>query len=190
MAQPKTLVLFWSATGNTQKVADAIRDGLEQEGLSPVVSKIADAQDHELYDYDLVFIGTPSYQFLPPKPVLAFVDRKMAHHRQCGDIELCAPPKQGKAAVVFCTYSGPHTGIDEATTAGKYLGQFLAHIGFDVVAEWYVVGEYHGSVERSTRGKLGDIRGRPNAHDLADIQAKTRGIINLWRQTWTKQPVA
>lgn len=159
--RPKALVLYWSATGNTMKVARAICAGLEQEGLSPVLVRVADAQDQELYDYDLVFLGAPSYQFLPPEPVLAFVKQKMRLHNQRGDIKLCAPARPNKAAVVFCTYSGPHTGIDEATTSGKYLSQFFAHLGFPVVAEWYVVGEYHGSLEFSTKGKLGDIRGRP-----------------------------
>jgi hypothetical protein len=83
--------------------------------------------------------------------------------------------------VVFCTYSGPHTGIDEAITAGKYMGQFLAHIGLDVMAEWYVVGEFHGRPDHSTEGKLGDIRGRPNEQDLMDIEAKTRQIVAQWR---------
>ena len=75
-----------------------------------------------------------------------------------------------KHALIFCTYSGPHTGIDEATPAGKYAGQFFEHLGITVLDEWYVVGEFHGSEERSTLGRLGDIRGRPNEQDLARVR--------------------
>jgi hypothetical protein len=72
--------------------------------------------------------------------------------------------------VVFCTYSGPHTGIDEAIPACKYMGQFFAHIGIHVAGEWYIIGEYHGKEDRSTMGPLGDIRGRPNARDLQKVE--------------------
>jgi hypothetical protein len=70
---------------------------------------------------------------------------------------------------------GPHTGIREAIPAGLYAGQFFEHLGFTVLDEWYVVGEYHGSEEASTQGRLGDIRGRPSDEDLSKVkQAATR----------------
>ena len=79
--------------------------------------------------------------------------------------------------VVFITYSGPHTGIKEATPAGDYLEQFFEHIGFEVAAKWYVVGEFHNSEENSTKGVLGDIRGRPNQQDLADVENKVSALL-------------
>ncbi len=78
----------------------------------------------------------------------------------------------GKYALVFVTFSGPHVGIDEALPAGKYLVQEFEHLGFDVKGEWYIVGEFHGWKTGSTRGKMGDIRGRPNTEDLARIEKK------------------
>jgi flavodoxin len=166
----KTLILYWSATGNTGKVAEAIRKGLERAGIAPVIMKINEAKDEGLYKYDLVFMGSPSYQFLPPEPVQKYVNEKLKYHREKGDIKPCAPKIPGKSAVVFCTYSGPHTGINEAIPAVKYLGQLFEHIGFDVVGEWYVVGEFHKHEDLSLNGKLGDIRGRPNEKDLARIE--------------------
>ena len=101
----------------------------------------------------------------------------MKIHGDRGDIKPCAPKIAGKTAVIFCTYSGPHTGINEATTAGDYMGQFFEHIGFDVAAKWYVVGEFHGNEEMSTRGRLGDIRGRPNSEDLAEVENNVFKLI-------------
>jgi hypothetical protein len=49
---------------------------------------------------------------------------------------------------------------------GKYIGQFFEHLGFAFVDEWYILGEYHGSIERSTKGRMGDIRGKPDKNDL------------------------
>jgi hypothetical protein len=79
--------------------------------------------------------------------------------------------------MIFCTYSGPHTGLREATPAGQYAGQFFEHLGFDVLEEWYVVGEFHGSEEASTVGRLGDIRGRPNDEDLEQVKQDVTRIV-------------
>lgn len=134
------------------------------------VRRIVAGVPESILEYDLVCLGSPSYQFLPRRVVLDFVAERMRHHNERGDIVVRAPKRPGKRAVVFVAYSGRHTGLDEATTAGKYLGQFFAHLGFEVAGEWYVVGEFHGNEEASTKGWLGDIRGRPNAADLAEVR--------------------
>ena len=175
--QLKTLIVYFSATGNTDKVAHAIRDALEKEKVTPTFLKVTEAAEKELYDYDLVFLGSPSIQWLPAKPVLSYIEEKHKLHGKRGDVKLCAPKITGKTAVVFCTYSGPHTGISEATTAGKYMRQFFEHIGFEVAGEWYIVGEVHGSEEASTKGRLGDIRGRPNEQDLAQVKNDVHQLV-------------
>ena len=88
-----------------------------------------------------------------------------------------APKVPGKNALIFCTYSGPHTGIREAIPAGLYAGQYFEHLGFTVLDEWYVVGEFHGSLELSTQGRLGDIRGRPNEDDLRKVKEDSRRLV-------------
>ena len=173
----KTLLLYWSATGNTEKVAGTIRRSLEATGIEPVVKKVEEADSEEILQYDLVFLGCPSYSFLPPPPVLKWVERKMKLHKQRGDIKLTAPVIPGKTAVIFCTFSGPHTGINEALPVGEYLGQFFEHIGFSVAGKWYTVGEAHGNEEMSIKGRMGDIRGRPNAQDLAEIEEKVAALL-------------
>lgn len=173
----KALIVYWSATGNTRKVADTIARALTQNGINPEVKKIAEAVDTDLYQYDLIFLGCPSYQFLPPEAVLRFVKDQMKVHNAKGDIQPCAPQRAGKTAAVFCTYSGPHTGIREALPVGEYLGQFFEHLGFKVAANWYIVGEFHGREVLSTQGKLGDIRGRPNLKDLAEVESNVRELI-------------
>ena len=176
--QLKVLVMYYSATGNTEKVAHAIRRALEKEKVKPTFLKVTEASKEELYDYDLVFLGSPSIQWLPGKPVISYIEEKHRLHGRRGDVKLCAPKIPGKTAVVFCTYAGPHTGIDEATTAGKYMRQFFEHIGFNVAEEWYIVGEVHGSPEASTKGRLGDIRGRPNQQDLAQVEKDVSRLVS------------
>lgn len=173
----KTLIVYWSGTGNTEKVAKAIHRGLKRKGLKPPIKMVEEASKENLYDYDLVFLGSPSHTWMPAQPVLKFIEEKRREYAKCGLIKPCAPKFPGKNAVVFCTYSGPHTGINEAIPAGKYMRQFFEHLGFDVKAEWYVVGEFHGREQLSTKGKLGDIRGRPNSQDLAKVENDTVQLI-------------
>jgi hypothetical protein len=173
----KAAVIYWSKTGNTEKVATAIREGLEAGGVQVLFRRTEDAGAVDFYDFDLICIGFPSYQWSPPKPVDAFLKGKFGEYRRQGRVKTGAPKVPGRNALVFCTYSGPHTGLNEAIPAGKYVGQFFEHLGFTVVGEWYVVGEYHGSEEASTLGRLGDIRGRPSAEDLRKVKQDVRHLL-------------
>ncbi len=171
----KALVLYWSKTGNTLKATQAIADGLAQAVGDVDMLRVEDAAESDWFDYDLVCLGFPSYQWRPPKPVDDYLQSRFALYRRDGRVKTGAPALPDKHALILCTYSGPHTGIDEATPAAKYAGQFFAHLGF-AVDEWYVVGEFHGSEERSTQGPLGDIRGRPNTEDLAEIRQRAESL--------------
>jgi len=173
----KAVIIYWSKTGNTEKVARAIKEGLEAGGGEVELAQAEKAGDVDYYDYDLVCVGFPSYRWRPPKPVEKLLAQKFAAYHQQGRVKTGAPKVPGKNALIFCTYSGPHTGIDEAIPAGKYAGQFFEHLGFTVVGEWYVVGEFHGSEEKSTQGRLGDIRGRPNAEDLEKVRQDAAQLV-------------
>jgi hypothetical protein len=134
------LVLFWSKTGNTKKVAFAIKDGLESAGLA-----------------------------------------KFDAYKKQEKIKKGSPTIQGKYALIFCTYSGPHTGLREATPAVLYGGQFFEHLGFTVLGEWCVLSEFPGSEELSTQGRMGDIRGKPTPEDLEKIKSDTKQLVcNLY----------
>jgi flavodoxin len=177
-AKPKALIVYWSATGNTEKVANTIQKILSQEQISTDMLRLPTEEEVHLYDYDMVFLGAPAYRWLPPKQVQEFIDKIFVYHRERGDVKPCAPKMPGKFAVSFCTYGGPFTGVKAAIPAGKYMGQFLEHIGFDIKGEWYTVGQFSGDNPLNTKGTLGDIRGRPNAQDLAEIENNTRELIS------------
>ena len=171
------LILYHSKTGNTEKVAFAIKRGLEKTGFKIDMKKIAEVNGDTLYDYDLVCFGSPVYHSLPPPPVFKFIKQNDNRYRKLGEVRLSSPKLLNKNAIVFCTYSGPHCGIEEAIPTGKYLCQFFAHLGFDVKAEWYEVGEFHEWRAGSVKGRLGDIRGRPNEEDLALVELKTIQLV-------------
>ncbi len=175
----KAVIIYWSKSGNTEKVALSIKEGLEDTGVNTELKKTEEAKDVDFFGYDLVCIGMPSYQWHPPEPVVSFLKNKFNEYYKEERIKVSAPQVPGKNALVFCTYSGPHTGINEAIPAGKYVGQFFEHLGFRVLDEWYILGEFHGSEEMSTKGRMGDVRGKPTDDELEKIKQDT---IHLAKQ--------
>jgi hypothetical protein len=173
----RALVLYWSHSGNTEKVASSIRSGLELGGLTVTTRRVQESTEVDFFDYDLLCLGFPSYNWHPPKPVDEYLRARFARYRAEGRVIPGAPLVPGKNALIFCTYSGPHTGIREAIPAGKYAGQFFEHLGFAVVDEWYVLAEFHGDEELSTRGRMGDIKGLPSEQDLARIEDQARLLV-------------
>ncbi len=172
----RALIVYWSKTGNTEKVAKAIKQGLETKDIQVNLQKAEEAEKIDYFDYDLVCIGSPSYSWHPPEPMTNFLKKKFAEYRQQGKIKPSSPKVPGKKALVFVTYSGPHTGIDEATPVGKDIRQYFEHIGFSVIDEWYILSEFHGSLENSTKGRMGDVRGKPTAEELQKIMQDSKQL--------------
>jgi multimeric flavodoxin WrbA len=183
MAPLTALVLYWSAGGNTRRVAEALAQGLASQGAAVTLLSMADAATEEIdaEAYDLVCLGSPSYHFGVPAPVRRYVEQMGQRGRALGLPQFGSPPRPHKWAVVFVTYGGPHTGLDEATPAGDYMAQALRHVGRQIRGAWYTVGAFHGDPDREHNrlGWLGDIRGRPNEHDLGVIKSNARGLAYL-----------
>lgn len=186
----KVLIFYWSFSGNTKKVALTIQKSLKELEIDPVLKKITakGSENINFFEYDLIFIGTPVYDFLPPKPVLKFMQVKLKQYKKEGYVKLKAP-RIGKNVVIFCTYAGDHTGESEAIPVAKYIGQIFDHLGFDIKGEWYIVGQLFiksktkEELERyNTQGKLGDIRGRPNGDDLAKVEKDVINLVNSLNQ--------
>jgi hypothetical protein len=173
----KAAILYWSAGGNTEKVAQVIYETLETSGVGTVLQRIENADEIDWFDYDLLCVGFPSYQWRPPQPVDKYLQHKFSEYRRLGKVQVGAPPLPGRHALTFCTYSGQHTGINEALPATRYAGQFFEHLGFTVWGDWCIVGQYHGSEQANTQGRLGDIRGRPDERDLAQVRRNTALLL-------------
>jgi hypothetical protein len=180
----KALIIYYSVTGNTEKVALAIERGVRKGGLESVIKKVSEAYEEELFDYDLICFGTPVLHAFVPPPANKFIRKKSREYGARKQIIVPSPKIPGKIALVFVTFSGPHIGIDEASPAGMYVKVFFRHLGFDVKGEWYVIGEFRGlgrlGKMYSIRGFLGDIRNRPNAEDLARIEEKTIKFVKSY----------
>ncbi|MFW5501478.1 MULTISPECIES: flavodoxin domain-containing protein [unclassified Maridesulfovibrio] len=175
------LNLYGSLNGQTEKVALEIAKVAEQAGHN--VSTVNLKKEGVIFDllkYDLTFVGSGVYTWLPGKSVKDWIERQLGYARD-NDLILPGSPRiPGKFACVYCTYAGPHTGEAEAIPAIKYMGQLFDHMGINVADEWSVVGAFvPGKMQHfNTSGRLGNIEGRPNADDLKQVREKTAGLLS------------
>ncbi len=65
-----------------------------------------------------------------------------------------------------------------------WLRSALAHLGFIVLDEWHVPGQFASRPELNQGGRLGNIEGRPDAHDLQDMENRVRGILASLSAWW------
>jgi multimeric flavodoxin WrbA len=179
----RVLVIYYSPGGNTKRTAEALCRGLVRAEAEVTLVPLHRARGIALDDYDLVCLGCPAYHFAPPAPVRRALDRRIAEGNAMGRVVPNAPRCAGRTAVVFVTYAGPHTGIAEATPVGDVLAQTFRHLGYGVRGVWYTVGAFHenSNPRLNLYGRLGDIRGRPNAHDLGVIEANAYGLATVLR---------
>ncbi len=56
----KIFVVYWSGTGNTEKMAELIAEGAREKGAEVVCKPIAGVGVDEALQYDVVAVGSPS----------------------------------------------------------------------------------------------------------------------------------
>lgn len=175
------LNLYFSSTGNTEKVAFKIQDTVRKLGHNVETVKVTSG-DVDVLKFDFVFVGSGVYWQLPGKPMIEFHRRVLQKYNEEGEVKQASPRRPSANVVVYCTYGGAHTGINEAIPAVKFMGQLYDHLGYNIIGEWYVVGEYKTDILRdhSIGGRLGDIRGRPSEEDLNDVAEKVKGILKAF----------
>lgn len=96
----KVLIVYDSRTGNTEKMAHAVEEGVEAEGVEVDVKRVDEASVDELPDVDGLILGSPVYYGLPSGKIKEFIDASVKYH---GKLE-------GKVGGAFASSGGTHTG--------------------------------------------------------------------------------
>jgi hypothetical protein len=70
--------------------------------------------------------------------------------------------------------------LGEAVPAGKYIGQFFEHLGFNTVGEWYILSQFNISSptmeNANIEGRMGDIRGKPKNEEPQKIKQDANAL--------------
>jgi len=173
----KTLILYDSIGGNTEKVAQRIYDTLKGATHEVHFIKFTSKIDVDFFEYDLIFLGSPVINWLPTKRMMDYVKKKLQFYNDQGKIIPSSPLLSGKYGICFCTYAGTHIGENEALPMTMWLRSFLEHLGYSVLDQWHMVGQFHNETDMNTQGRMGNILGRPNDNDLLDVENRTKGVV-------------
>jgi len=94
---PKGLVVYDSKTGNTEKMAVAISQGMERGGLEVKVKRVGSASLGDLTNADAIVLGSPTYFGNMSGNMKQFVDKS---------IELYPDKLKDKVGAAFTSYGG------------------------------------------------------------------------------------
>jgi ferredoxin len=143
----KGLVVYYSATGSTKKVARAIHKGMSQV-IAADLASVKEITPEKAGEYDLIGVGSPIWFFREPANVRLFMYQM--------------PRLEGKLGFVFCSHGTAPLGVFHSMVP------FLRRKGLTMIG-W---GDWYGSVYQVLHApKPYFTDGHPDAIDLAEAEA-------------------
>lgn len=127
----KVLILYYSRTGNTQKMAEAIAQGVEKQGLEAEVQKVGDVKADDLLKFEGIIIGSPTYYGTMAAEIKQLLDESVKFH---GRLE-------GKIGAAFS--SSANIGGGNETTILDILNAMLIH---GMIIQGDPQGDHYGAV--------------------------------------------
>lgn len=145
---PKILVLYYSRSGNTKKMAEAVARGAEQENLTVSLREVSAVTPDDLLEYEGIIVGSPTYYGTMAWEVKKLFDDSVKHHTKL----------EGKVGAAFSTAA--NIGGGNETTNLSILQALLIH---GMIVPGIPLGDHYGPVgigapdERALKqaGKLG-----------------------------------
>jgi len=128
----RVLVVYYSRSGNTKKMAELVAKGVKEvEGVEVEVKAVQEAKVEELLDVDGLVIGSPTYYGSMASEVKKFIDESVKLH---GKLE-------GKIGGAFSSSANIAGGNE--TTIMDILKSLLIH---GMIIQGSVKGDHYGPV--------------------------------------------
>ena len=127
----KALVLYYSQSGNTKKMAESVVEGIKKEGLDVVLKEAKDTQASELLKYEAIIIGSPTYYGTMAAEIKKLFDDSVSFH---GKLD-------GKIGAAFA--SSANIGGGNETTILDILNAMLIH---GMIIQGSPQGDHYGPV--------------------------------------------
>ena len=165
MDKLKILITFFSNTGNTEKVANSMKDGLTDYDVDMIPVK--DVEPKTLNSYDIVFLGSGVYASRIDKSVLTLVKK--------------AVPDLPAKLAYFCT----HMSLKLYQEPFKRINNIVKEHDCEIIGQFDCVGENLGIPLETQLGMLEKLpedqkekaikdmekmKGRPNEMDLENAK--------------------
>ncbi|MBU4345701.1 MAG: flavodoxin domain-containing protein [Candidatus Omnitrophica bacterium] len=127
----KVLVIYYSQTGNTKKMAGSVIEGIKKEGIEALIKDVKDVQVDELLKYDAIVIGSPTYYGTMAAEIKKLLDESVKFHGRL----------DGKIGAAFA--SSANVGGGNETTVLDILNALLIH---GMIIQGDPQGDHYGAV--------------------------------------------
>ena len=127
----KVLIVYYSHTGNTRKMAELVADGVRKGGGEAVVKPVDEASVDELKSADGIILGSPTYYGTMAAEIKRFVDDSVKYH---GSLV-------GKVGGAFSSSGAPGGGNE--TTVLDMVKALLIH---GMIIPGNVDGDHYGPI--------------------------------------------
>jgi len=151
----KTLIVYFSQTDNTRKIAQCIRDGIVDATGCCDIKTLNDIDANGLLEYNLVGLGAPVFYYKEPFNVRDFIET--------------LPDLKGQHWFVFCTH-------------GNVIGNFFPSITQRLTQKGAIVIGFHHTYANITvpfYPRPSYTSGHPDAEDFEQAKAFGREIARL-----------
>ncbi len=156
------LVVYYSRTGNTKKMAETIADAVSEEGAEGRLRAVAEASNDDLAWADGILVGSPVYFGLPAAEIVKFLDDSISIRGHLENIV-------GAAFV-----SSGHRAGGRETTIMALLQALLVH-GMIVCGDPISCGGHFGAVATGTPDDQTLLECKGLAKKVATLAKKLRG---------------
>jgi len=144
----KSVVIYYSQTGNTKKIAQALQKGITQQTGQCDIARVKEIKPEDLTKYDLIGIGAPTWSSCPSPIVLYYIKGLPA-------------TLKGKHFFWYSTH-GIYPGRCVMRGVQVLLDQGMTVLGW---RDWY------GQASLPGHGKPWYTDGHPDEIDLAEAEA-------------------
>jgi len=127
----KALVIYYSRSGNTKKMAELISEGIKNEGMEAVLKDVKDVEVDELLKYEAIAIGSPTYYGSMAAQIKKLLDDSVKFH---GKLD-------GKIGAAFASSANVAGGNE--TTILDILNAMLIH---GMIIQGDPQGDHYGAV--------------------------------------------
>lgn len=150
----RSLILYQSRTGNTEKVAMRFKKVFEKMGWDCTLFKVGKDTDVvnppiDYDEYDFLCAGSGVFKQLPPTEIVGIMFNVTHPMKEVGSSpdkvhvegRIVPGPKNG---IVFATYNGGHLGPKEAEPALSLLELEIEHLRFKCIGRFSCPGKMGG----------------------------------------------
>jgi len=150
----KTLIICFSQTGNTRKIAECIHHGILDARSECNIKTLNDVEPTSLSNYELIGIGSPVFWYKEPFNVQDFIE--------------ALPDQNGRHWFVFCTH-------------GNIIGDFFPSVTKKLTKKGATVIGFHNTYANITvpfYPRPSYTSGHPDSYDFEQAKAFGKEIVD------------